>query len=405
MDHVKLPILIVGGGQAGARTLRALVDAGVTSPVILVGDEPHAPYDRPPLSKDLLRDFNIAKADSLCPPDVLSAPHVELVLNDPAVAIDYGKKIATTGSGRTIVFGVLVLATGARSRSLMCPGAEHCISLRSLEDCRVLSQAFATAKRIVVIGGGVIGLEVAGAARERGIDVIVLEAGPRLMARILPPTASIWLAERHRAYGVDIRTGLNVHAVVQNEAGYVVQTDQGEVMGDFVLSAVGMTPNTELAPPDTIGPAGGIATDAAGRVVGHDNVYAAGDVAESFSPHFGNHVRLETWRNADRQPQIIARTILGANAEHSEVPWMWTDQLGHNLQVVGRWTETSEEVARGEIGTKGSSLFWTQNGVLAGGVLFDNGRDRRFLEALVEKKTAVPKESLANPKTRLKDFA
>ena len=405
MDHSKLPILIVGGGQAGARTLRALVDGGVTTPVILAGDERHAPYDRPPLSKDLLKAYDPAKADPLCPDEVFEAPNVTLKLGNPVMAIDYDSRIANTASGESIAFGALILATGGRSRALPLPGGDLCIGLRNMDDCARLSRGLETAKRVVVIGGGVIGLEVADAARARQIDVTVLEAGPRIMSRILPPTASEWLAERHRANGAVIRTGVRVDGIVKVGDKYTVSSDQGAFEADLVLAAIGMTPNTELAPQDALRPTGGILTGSNGRVPGYDNVYAAGDVAESYNPHFGTHVRLETWRNAERQPQAIARTIAGEPAEHKEVPWMWTDQLGHNLQVVGTWANDAEEVARGSPGGKGSSLFWTHNGVLLGGVLFDNGRDRRFLETLVEKKANVPHKSLADPGTRLKTLA
>lgn len=405
MDHLERPILIVGAGQAGARSLRALIDEGVTAPIILAGDEPHAPYDRPPLSKDLLRAFDPKNTDPLCSDGVLQAPNVEVRLGDPVTAIDYATRVATTASGASIAFGSLIIATGGRSRALPVPGGDLCIGLRNLDDCAQLSRGFDNAKHIIVIGGGVIGLEVADAARARDIQVTVLEAGPRIMARILPPTASQWLAELHQANGTGIRFGVSVDRIEKTDRKFTVTTDQGAFEADIVLAAIGMTPNTELAPPGALGPGGGILTDAHGRIAGYDNLYAAGDVAESYNPHFGTHVRLETWRNADRQPQAIARSIAGKPAEHAEIPWMWTDQLGHNLQVVGFWTEASEEVARGVPGEKGSSLYWTSDGVLMGGVLFDNGRDRRFLEALVQNKANVPRESLSNPEIRLKKLA
>ncbi|WP_417586917.1 NAD(P)/FAD-dependent oxidoreductase [Pararhodobacter oceanensis] len=405
MDHAERPILIVGAGQAGARSLRALLDEGITTPVILAGDEPHAPYDRPPLSKDLLKAFDPQNADPLCSDAVLTAPNVEVRLGDPVTAIDYDSSIATTASGQRIAFGALIIATGGRSRALPLPGGELCTGLRNMDDCARLSQGLDKAKRIVVIGGGVIGLEVADAARARDIEVTVLEAAPRIMARILPPTASQWLANRHRAHGTDIRCGVTVERIESTGGHFTVTTDHGHFEADIVLAAIGMTPNTELAPAGALGPGGGILTDTSGRIAGYDNLYAAGDVAESYNPHFGAHVRLETWRNADRQPQAIARTIAGRPAEHAEIPWMWTDQLGHNLQVVGFWSDSSEEVARGVPGEKGSSLYWTSDGVLAGGVLFDNGRDRRFLEALVQNKANVPHATLSDPEVRLKKLA
>lgn len=405
MDYSTRPILIVGGGQAGARSLRALIDCGVTRPIILAGDEPYAPYDRPPLSKDLLKAFAPENTVPLCPSEVLAAPNVTLKLGDRVIAVDYGTRIATTASGETLAFGTLILATGGRSRALPIPGGELCFGLRDLDDCERLSGAFETAKRLIIIGGGVIGLEVAAAARDRGIEVTVIEAGPRIMARILPPKASYWLTSMHHENGTDIHTDISVNSIETTNGGaYAVNTAQGTFEGDIVLAAIGMTPNTELAPQDSIGSAGGILTYASGRVAGYDDIYAAGDVAESFNAHFDAHVRLETWRNADRQPQVIARSIAGDSAEHTEVPWMWTDQFKHNLQVVGTWDEACQEVERGVPGDKGSSLFWTTDGILTGGVLFDNGRDRRFLEVLVKNKADVPHEILSDPKIRLKSL-
>ena len=395
-------VLIVGAGQAGGRAAQELAAQGFAGRIVMVGDEAHLPYERPPLSKAVLK--GAAGEDSLYlhPAPDWRKEGLEVVLGDAVAGIDHAARVATLASGRRLAYDSLILATGGVARPLPLPGGEFCVSLRTLDDSRKLRAALERAGRIAVIGGGVIGMEVAATAASLGKSVCVIEAGTGVMARILPPPVSDWLAGLHRDAGVDLRTGAQVTGVRREGEGYVVEGPGLSVAADIVLSAVGMVPNSGLVPDEARGRTGGILTDALGRVPGLDGVYACGDVAESWNALYGDHIRLETWRNADRQPRAIARTICGQDTPHAETPWMWTDQFGRNIQVVGLWRDGAATVARGAVGTPGSSLYWLVDGAIAGGVLIDNGRDRRFLEKLVESRATPDLDKLADPAVPLK---
>ena len=398
-------VLIVGAGQAGGQTARALAAQPYPGRIVICGDEAHPPYERPPLSKGVLKGASAHRDVYLWPDEEWAAAGIEVILADGVIDVDYTDGTARLQSGKTIPFGTLVIATGGRSRQLALPGACHCLHLRDLDDSRTLNAALTSAETIAVIGGGVIGMEIAAAAREMAKAVTVIEAGPRVMSRVLSPAASEWLAQLHRTAGIEILTGCDVRDISPHGHGFAVTLTDRTITADIVVSAVGMSPNTRLAPPGSIGAMGGIVTDAEGRVTGFENVFAIGDVAETWNALYGRAVRLETWRNADKQARAVAKTIAGTPTAHSETPWMWTDQLGHNIQVVGMWNDTFSEVAKGEFGESGSTLLWMRDGTIVGGVLLDNGRERRFLEQLVARATPLDDTRLADPSVKIKDLA
>lgn len=409
-SHSPQTVLIVGAGQAGGQAARQLLAEGFKGRIVVAGGEPHAPYERPPLSKAVLKDEAEEARLTFVTPQEWGDPRIDFRPADPVVALDPEAATARLASGAEIAFKACLLATGGDARRLTVPGAELCRTLRTLEDSRALRQALGSARHIVVIGGGVIGLEVAATAADLGIRVSVIEAGPRIMARVLPPEASAWLEARHRAAGVEILTGARLNEIRRTPEGLAVSASDVSgaplaLAADIVLAAVGMMPNTGLLPAGHLGVAGGIRTDSFGRVEGLPRLFALGDVAESWNPTYGRHIRLETWRNADRQGRAVARTLCGAETEHVEIPWMWTDQLGLNIQVVGLWSEGAETVCRGVLGEPGSMAFWTEDGCLAGGVLINAGRERRFLEKLVERRAPIPAADLADPAVSLKSLA
>ncbi|MFB9947978.1 NAD(P)/FAD-dependent oxidoreductase [Rhizobium puerariae] len=399
-------VLIVGGGQAGGQLARQLLQESFSGRVILASDEEYLPYERPPLSKAVLKGSAAEDSLFLCPAEEWAHTRIEIVASDPVVEIDTGGKAARFASGRIARYDTLVMATGGGPRIPDIPGAEFAKVLRNLEHSRVLRAELGRTAHIAIIGGGVIGMEVAATAAALGRQVTVIEAGARVMGRILPPAASAWLEDLHRSHGATIMTNAAVTRIgPRDTGGFSVQLGDGfAVEADIILMAVGMTPNTALLPKDTIGHASGIVTDEYGRVCGYDGVYAVGDVAESMNPLYGRHMRLETWRNADRQAKAVARTICGIETVHCEVPWMWSDQHERNIQVVGLWQAGADVVVRGACGEPGSSLYWLEDGVVTGGVLIDNGRDRRFLEKMVETAARPSPEALADPAIALKSL-
>ncbi|MFT4151718.1 MAG: FAD-dependent oxidoreductase [Paracoccaceae bacterium] len=403
-------VLIIGAGQAGGQAARQLLAEGFDGRIVVAGAEMHPPYERPPLSKAVLKDAAAESAIAIVSPEEWRDPRIDFRAGDPVVSLDAEGAQARLQSGAAVGFDVCLIATGGDARILPIPGAEFCRNLRTLDDSRALRAELTPGRRLVIIGGGVIGCEVAATAATLGCKVTIVEAGQRLMARILPPVVSDWLAEWHARAGVDIVTGARLHAIEQASGALVVtgENPDGTALrldSDLVLSAIGMAPNAELVADERRGPTGGILTDACGRVIGSDRLFALGDVAESWSPLYGRHLRLETWRNADKQARAIARTLCGTETPHAETPWMWTDQLDRNIQVVGLWSEGAEVICRGPVGEPGSAVFWLQDGMLCGGALIDAGRDRRFLEKLVETAATPSAADLANPSLPLKNLA
>jgi len=402
-------IVIVGAGQAGGQAARQLLAEGYAGRIVLAGAESYPPYERPPLSKAVLKDTTAESTLPILSADELADPRIEFCPATSVTEVDPRGAIARLSSGESIRFDACLIATGGNARALSIPGAELCCNLRTLDDSRELRARLTPGKRLVIIGGGVIGCEVAATAISLGCETTILEAGTRLMARILPPAGSDWLASRQIEVGVRIATGARVEKIQRQGDALRVEgvDDRGaplKIEADIVLSSVGMVPNAGLVPASAQGTSGGILTDACGRVAELPGIFALGDVAESWNAIYGRTLRLETWRNADKQARAIARTICGNETPHVEIPWMWTDQLGHNIQVVGLWTEGAKVVCRGNMGEPGSAMFWIEDGVLRGGVLIDAGRERRFLEKLVETGARPSPEALADPSRPLKSL-
>lgn len=405
MTHVE--ILIIGAGQAGGQLTRSLLapESGYEGSVALVGEEAHLPYERPPLSKAALKDAALESDAFTIPPEIFDDPRLVMTRGDRVTMLDPVTHRARLASGRVLTFGKAVLATGGHPAPLPLPGSELCHGLRTLDDARALRDRLAPGLRLVILGGGVIGMEVAATAREKGATVTVIEAGSRLMARCLPPAGSDWLEARHAEAGATILKRVRAERIEKTGSGVAVQLSDGNVVqADLVLAATGIRPSATLAPADSIGASGGIRTDAFGAVPGHPDLYALGDVAECHNGHLGRSQRLETWRNADRHAKALARTLAGTPTPHVEIPWMWTDQLGHNVQVFGLWSPTATELIRGPVGEAGAAILWLEDGRLGGGMLIDNRRDRRPLEKLIEARPRLAPDLLADPAIPLKSL-
>lgn len=407
--HNPQNILIVGGGQAGGQLLRRLIAQGDAPHITLATAEHQPPYERPPLSKGFLKgevDFDALRIVSA---DELADPRLTTHYGETLQSVDPDKKTATFASGLVLGYDKLVLALGARGRKLPIAGAEYCIELRDLEDSKILREKLHSAAHVTIIGGGVIGLEVAATARLLGKEVCILEAGAAVMGRILPPVLSHWLQSRHEAEGARILTQSAVQQISAAQQGFAVEIRLPDgsletLRSDIVLSAIGVVPNVEALPQSCIGPSGGITTDETGKVIGLDDIYAIGDMAECFNALYGRHLRLETWRNADSHGEALAHTLLGSPQPHVETPWMWSDQYDVNLQAVGLWQEGSTLVQRGDIGAAGSTTFWLSDGRVTGGVLINNGKDRRFLEKLLTTGASPDPALLADPNIPMKSI-
>ena len=343
-------MLILGAGQAGLQLAAALRERGWTDPITLVGDEAHAPYMRPPLSKAFLKG-DAAPADLLFrPPDWYAGAGVTLLTGRAAVAAELPARRVRLSDGEILPFDILVFATGARARTLpdLPPTARNVIHLRGIEDALRARALLRGARRALAIGGGFIGLEFAAMAAGRGIPVTVAEAGPRVMGRAVSPAISAWFAELHRRNGVDLRCG--VHALRIERAGpapadpvrAVHLSDGGRISPDLVAVGVGAVANDDLAAAAGLACRDGVLVDDRLRARGAAApVYAIGDVARMDGP--GGGLRLESVQNAVDQARHLAALLTGEDAPYRAPPWFWSEQFDARLQIAGLPPQSPEE--------------------------------------------------------------
>lgn len=335
MDEID--VLIAGAGLAGSRCAETLRADGFTGRIVVAGDEPHAPYERPALSKELLSGSRGANQLTLRPPGFWEDRGIELRLGEPLGDLDLGARTARLG-GEPVRWRRLVLATGAAPRRLpMVPQAANVHHLRGLDDARGLAGDLADDGRLVVIGAGFVGAEVASSARSLGVEVTIVEALPVPFGATLGPSVGRRLAALYRSHGVDLRLGQGVGGVSVRE-GRAVSVELADGTGidcSAVLVAVGTRPSAGLLEGLLeLAPDGGVPTDAVGATAA-PGVFACGDVASPWRPELGEHRRLEHWTAAATGGAAVARAITGRPSPPSPPPYFWSDQFGWRLQMVG----------------------------------------------------------------------
>ncbi|GGD27172.1 NAD(P)/FAD-dependent oxidoreductase [Aureimonas glaciei] len=329
-------VVIVGGGQAGFQVAASLRQGGYAEAIVLVAGENRVPYQRPPLSKAYLKEAMGFDRLELRPESFYAAQAIDLRLGETVTAIDRPAGTVALASGEHLAFDHLVLATGARNRVLPIPGAalEGVHLLRSAEDAETLREALQTARRMVVVGGGFIGLEVAASARAKGIEVTVLEAADRLMGRVVSPATSAFFLDAHRAMGTTIAFGAKVGAILGESRVTGVATQTEEYPADLVLMAAGVLPNDDLAGAAGLVTAGGVRVDTF-MTTDDPRIFAIGDCAVFQSRHADGPIRLESVQNAVDQAKCVAARILGGSTPYDSVPWFWSDQGPYKLQIAG----------------------------------------------------------------------
>ncbi|MGC2857440.1 NAD(P)/FAD-dependent oxidoreductase [Novispirillum sp. DQ9] len=343
------PVVIVGAGQGGLQAAESLRSEGFSGDILLLGAEPHAPYHRPPLSKGLLLGETTAGQLAIRQPTVFERKGIALRPGTPVAAIDAAARTVTLDGGERLDYAALVLATGARPRRLPVPGGERALCLRGLDDAQAIAARLPDARRVVVVGGGFIGLEMAAVARTLGKEVTVVEAAGRLMARVAAPPLSLHYHALHEERGCTILLNAAVAAL---EEGAVVCADGRRLPADLVVLGIGVEPETALAEAAGLECDRGVVVDGCGRTSAAD-VYAIGDCAARRMAD-GSLLRLESVQNAVELGKACAAAIVGREQPFMAAPWFWSDQYDAKLQMVGLSAGADTVVTRGH----GAALSW-----------------------------------------------
>ncbi|MEQ1941893.1 FAD-dependent oxidoreductase [Mesorhizobium sp. VNQ89] len=401
--------VIVGAGECGARAAFALREEGYAGCITLIGAERHLPYERPPLSKDGM-SADAPGIKTIAEASRYESAAIRLMLSAEVVSIERAEKSLRLGDGTTIPYEMLLLATGARPRLLpLAEKSRHCLYLRTHDDAGPIAARLKPGSRVIIIGGGFIGLELAASARGRGCEVTILEAMPRLLSRAVPEEIAAVLADAHLRNGVDIRFGATIAAIDDKAAGVEVRLGDGSTLqADLCVIGIGAIPNVELAERAVLAVDNGICVDETLRTNDPD-IFAAGDCCSfPLSIYAGRRVRLEAWRNAQEQGTLAAGNMLGRHAAHASVPWFWSDQYDLTIQIAGLADEGRTTVRR-DMGDGAFILFHLADDgrlVAASGIGRGNAvaRDIRLAEMLIARGARPVADKLADAEIKLKSL-
>ena len=380
-------VTVVGASLAGLNAAEALRRDGYEGPVTLIGAEDHLPYDRPPLSKQVLAGDWEPERVALTDAGELEEDGIEVRLGVRATALDLSSRELTLHNGETVGFDGLVIATGARCRTMGGTAElEGVHILRSLDDCLAIrADLEAAPQRVLVVGAGFIGAEVAATARGRGLDVTVVEALPTPLSRVLGDEMGQVCAEVHRDHGVDLRTGVGVDRIEgDRRVERVVLSDGATVDADVVVVGIGVIPNTEWLQGSGVEVDDGVICDASCLVA--ERVTAAGDVARWPNQLFGESMRVEHWDNAAAQGAHAARRLLDAEVgPFMPVPWFWSDQYDRKIQLAGRVRPDDEvRVVNGSVEERRFAAIYGRGGRITGVLGFNRPRHVMRYRALIE---------------------
>ncbi|WP_179402069.1 NAD(P)/FAD-dependent oxidoreductase [Burkholderia guangdongensis] len=394
-------VVVIGGGQAAGWVLKTLRAEGFAGRLVMIADEPHLPYERPPLSKAVLAGDAHIETVRVVHPEEFASLNVEAWQPERAASIDRARKVVRTESGREIAYDRLVIATGGASRKLpdsivKTPNLHY---LRTLDEADALGGKLRTNTRVLVIGGGWIGLEVAATARKLGVEAVVVEGAPRLCGRSVPQIVSDFLLDLHRGNGVDVRLGASLMSLdpQPDDASKVRATlaDGTTIDADFAVAGIGLALNASIATDAGLAVDDGIVVDEFG-MTSDPAIFACGDVANHHNAWLKRRVRLESWANAQNQAIAAAKALLGVRAPYAEIPWFWSDQYDVNLQILGELPADARLVVRGDLAAKRATLFFIGDGHVRGVIAVNNARELKLARKWMNQGRTVDIEALSD---------
>jgi 3-phenylpropionate/trans-cinnamate dioxygenase ferredoxin reductase component len=399
-------VVVAGAGQAGAQVVISLRQWGHDGEIVLLGDEPFPPYERPPLSKDLLKKAIGEDRLYFKSADWYASQNIALRTDSPVRSVDREHDAVVLESGETIPYDFLVLATGSRPRPLPVHGSDldRVFELRTIADTRAIGEAFQPGARLVVVGAGYIGLEVAAVARTLGLEVTVLEAMERVLARVTGPVVSSFFENEHRMRGVDVRCGTGLEAFEGS-----TRVEEAIVAGgvripcDLAVIGVGILPNEGLARDCGIACADGIVVDRDART-SDPRVFAAGDCTRRPLVHYGRDGRLESVHNAIEQGKLAAAAILGRPRPAEDVPWFWSDQYDLKLQIAGLGGGHDRIVVRGVPAERRFAAFYLKDGALLAVDAINSPMEFMASKQLIARSARPDPSALADPAVSMKQI-
>jgi 3-phenylpropionate/trans-cinnamate dioxygenase ferredoxin reductase component len=398
--------VIVGASLTGARAAEALRSAGFDGRVVLVGSEPERPYERPPLSKDYLRGEAEREVVYVHPADYYDEHAIELRLRTRAESLDLAASEVVLDGGERLRYDRLLLATGAEPVRLSIPGSDlaRVHYLRTVDDCDVLREELGRGGKLVVIGAGWIGCEVAASARQLGLEVTVVAPGRVPLERVLGPELGAFYGELHREHGVELVMGTSVDAFEGTGTVEAVRTKEGRRIDcSAVLVGVGVTPRTGLAEAAGLAIDNGILVDELLQTA-TPGVFAAGDVANAFHPVYRRRLRVEHWANAREQGPVAGRNMFGAGAAYDRVPYFFSDQYDVGMEYAGYVREWDEVVIRGDADGREFIAFWLQDGRVAAGMNVNVWDVNEQIQALVRHAQPIDRDRLRDPEVPLEEL-
>ena len=399
-----MTIVIVGGGHAAGQAAASLRQEKYEGEILIIGDEPHIPYQRPPLSKQYLSGEYGLDRVHLRPARFYESKAIDVRSGVRVERIDPDSRAVACSDGAEIGYHKLLLATGARPRKLAAKGGDlagiH--YLRTIADVDAIKQEFVPGRRIAIVGGGYIGLEVAAIAIEAGLIVTVLEMEDRILGRVTTPALSAFYEDVHRDKGVTIRTGMRAESFAGVDSLTGVVCAGGEtVPADLAVVGIGIQPNVELAEAAGLDCTDGIVVDEYTRT-SDPNIFAAGDCTNHPNPVLGRRLRLESVPNAMEQSRVAAANLADNPKPYANVPWFWSDQYDLKLQMVGFATEAEHQVVRGDPGARQFAVFHLSGETLVAADAVNSAREFMVARQLVGKR--VDAGGLADPNVELKSI-
>lgn len=397
-------MVLIGAGQTSASAARTLRRDGYDGRIVILGNEQHAPYQRPPLSKEYLTGETALDEVWSVPRDWYRDNDVQLELGRQVVRVDRETLDVELADGSKFPADAVLIATGGRARRF--PGADgECINyLRTIEDANRIRERARAGARIVVVGGGFIGLEVAASARNMGAEIVMIETQEAPLERVLGQEIGTVLGTMHKERGVDLRCDTSVDSISSTQTGVLIRTSDGEhIEGDIAVIGIGIEPNVEVAKASEITVGNGIRVDEFCRTTA-EGIFAAGDVANHYHPLYDRRMRVEHFDNATRQGAVAARSMIGIRTRHDDPHWFWSDQYGQSLQYAGNVVRWDDIVVRGSVDDRDFVAFYLYEGRIVGAFGLNRGGDIMTVKSLLSERIAVARNVLADDDADLEEL-